>query len=89
VGNFSSSALDAERVLEAIYKSGGKAMAEHCERGRTGKVGPGNEEGIRPDRYPRQQRGYVIGALTDITAADFHRHFDFNVLGLLLGPVLN
>ena len=79
--NFSSSALDAERVLEAICKSGGKAMTEHCERGRTGKVGRGNEEGIRPDQHPRQQRGYVIVALT-VTAADFHRHFDFNVLGL-------
>ena len=57
--NYSASKEAADKVVAAITGKGGKAVAVHWQshRGRQGEIGGGRDrQGVRPDRYPRQQR---------------------------------
>jgi 3-oxoacyl-[acyl-carrier protein] reductase len=88
VVNYASSKDGAEAVVEAIVKAGGKAVAV---KGDVSK--PADAEAIvetavktygRLDVVVNNSGVYEFKPLADITPEHFHRHFDINVLGLLL-----
>lgn len=88
VVNYASSKAGAETVVSAIIKAGGKAIAV---RGDVSKVA--EAQGIidaavknygRLDILVNNSGVYGFGPIEAITEDDFHRHFNVNVLGLLL-----
>jgi 3-oxoacyl-[acyl-carrier protein] reductase len=88
VVNYASSKAGADAVVAQIVAAGGKAVAVH------GDVSKGADaQGIvdaavaqfgRLDILVNNSGVYGFAPLEDITEADFHRHFNVNVLGLLL-----
>lgn len=88
VVNYASSKAGAETVVGAIIKAGGKAIAV---RGDVSKAA--EAQGIidaavknygRLDILVNNSGVYGFGPIEAITEDDFHRHFNVNVLGLLL-----
>lgn len=88
VVNFASSESTAAAVVDAIIKAGGKAVAV---RGDVSKVADAN--GIidaavshfgRIDILVNNSGVYELAPLEGVTEEHFHRHFNINVLGLLL-----
>jgi 3-oxoacyl-[acyl-carrier protein] reductase len=88
VVNYASSKAGADAVVAEIAAAGGKAVAVH------GDVSKGADaQGIvdaavaqfgRLDILVNNSGVYGFAPLEDITEADFHKHFNVNVLGLLL-----
>ncbi|HEX2859610.1 MAG TPA: glucose 1-dehydrogenase [Alphaproteobacteria bacterium] len=88
VVNYASSKEGAAKVVAAIEKAGGKAVAVQ------GDVSNGKDaKGIidaaikaygRLDVLVNNSGVYEFGAVEDITEKSFHRQFDINVLGTLL-----
>ena len=86
--NYSTSKEAADRVVAAITAKGGKAVAVH------GNLSDGNEvkkvvaETVKAfgaiDILVNNAGIYEFADLDGITAEHFHKHFDLNVLGLLL-----
>jgi 3-oxoacyl-[acyl-carrier protein] reductase len=88
VVNYASSSESANRVVDDIVSAGGKAVAL------AGSVT--NEDDVkrlftevgrlfgRVDVLVNNAGVYALAPLETLSAADFHRHFDTNVLGLLL-----
>jgi 3-oxoacyl-[acyl-carrier protein] reductase len=88
VVNYASSKTGAEKVVAAITKAGGKAIAVGGDVSK-----PAEAEGIieaaiktygKLDILVNNSGVYEFGALEAITEEHFHRQFNVNVLGLLL-----
>ena len=88
VVNYASSKEGAEKVVSAIKSKGGKAIAVQCSVSNAADVtklfAETKKEFGRLDVLVNNAGVYEFGALEAITEESFHRHFNTNVLGLLL-----
>jgi 3-oxoacyl-[acyl-carrier protein] reductase len=88
VVNYASSKAGADAVVAAITKAGGKAVAVAGDVSKRADAQAIIAAAIthygRLDILVNNSGVYNFTPLEDITEADFHRHFDINVLGLLL-----
>ena len=88
VVNYASSREDADRVVGAIARAGGRAIAVQADLARPADVDRLFAETERAfgrlDVLVNNAGVYAFTALEDITPEHFHKHFDLNVLGLLL-----
>ena len=86
--NYASNKADAERVVSEIIKAGGKAVAIQADVAKRpdverlfvetkAKLG-------KPNILVNNAGVYRFGPLESLTEQDFHRHFDTNVLGVVL-----
>ena len=88
VVNYSSSKDGADRVVDSIVRAGGKAIAigasvsNEAEMARLSEAV--REAFGRVDVLVNNAGVYAMGPTEGFSAADFHRQFDTNVLGLLL-----
>jgi 3-oxoacyl-[acyl-carrier protein] reductase len=86
--NYSASKEAADRVVAAITGKGGKAVAVHGNLTDSGNVKTVVAETVKAfgaiDILVNNAGVYDFAPLDGITAEHFHRHFDLNVLGLLL-----
>src|SRR6476659_8486791 len=76
VVNYASSKKDADKVVDEITKGGGKAVAV---KGRVAKKAYG-----KIDILVNNAGVYEFLPLEEASEQHFHRHFDTNVLGMLL-----
>jgi 3-oxoacyl-[acyl-carrier protein] reductase len=88
VVNYSSSKEGADRVVDEITKGGGKAIAVHANVAKKADIenlfaATGRAFG-KVDILVNNAGVYAFAPLEEITDEQFHRHFDVNVLGLLL-----
>jgi 3-oxoacyl-[acyl-carrier protein] reductase len=88
VVNYSSSRAGAEKVVGEIERAGGKAIAIGASVSREAEVATLFEQVKqdfgRVDVLVNNAGIYAIAPLEGLTVSEFHRHFDTNVLGLLL-----
>jgi 3-oxoacyl-[acyl-carrier protein] reductase len=88
VVNYSSSKEGADRVVGEINGSGGKAIAVQANVSRPAEVqrllADVKKAFGRLDILVNNAGIYEFAALETITPEHFHKHFDLNVLGLLL-----
>jgi 3-oxoacyl-[acyl-carrier protein] reductase len=86
--NYSTSRQAADRVVAAITSQGGKAIAVHGNLTDADDVKTVVAETVEAfgaiDILVNNAGLYEFAPLDDITAEHFHKHFDLNVLGLLL-----
>src|ERR1700729_3881594 len=86
--NYSASKQAAERVVAAITEKGGKAVAVHGNLTEASHVKSVVSETVKAfgpiDILVNNAGLYEFAPLDGITAEHFHKHFDLNVLGLLL-----
>jgi 3-oxoacyl-[acyl-carrier protein] reductase len=86
--NYASNKADAERVVGEITKAGGKAVAIQADVAKRADVErlfkETNEKLGRPNILVNNAGVYKFGPLESLTDEDFHRHFDTNVLGVIL-----
>ena len=86
--NYASNKADAERVVGEITKAGGKAVAIQADVAKRADVErlfkETNEKLGRPHILVNNAGVYKFGPLESLTDEDFHRHFDTNVLGVIL-----
>lgn len=86
--NYSTSRQAADRVVAAITSRGGKAIAVHGNLTDADEVKTVVAETVEAfgviDILVNNAGLYEFAPLDDITAEHFHKHFDLNVLGLLL-----
>jgi len=86
--NYSTSRQAADRVVAAITSQGGKAIAVHGNLTDADEVKTVVAETVEAfgviDILVNNAGLYELAPLDDITAEHFHKHFDLNVLGLLL-----
>src|SRR5258708_24046469 len=86
--NYSSSKQAADRVVAAIVGKGGKAVAVHGNLADAKDVKGVVAETVKAfgaiDILVNNAGVYEFAPLEAITPEHFHRHFDLNVLGLLL-----
>jgi 3-oxoacyl-[acyl-carrier protein] reductase len=88
VVNYASSKSGAEKVVADIGAAGGKAVAVRGDVSKSvdaqGLVDAAIKQFGKLDILVNNSGVYGFAPLESITAEDFHRHFDINVLGLLL-----
>ena len=88
VVNYASSREDADRVVAEIARAGGRAIAIQADLGKPADVDRLFAETAkafgRLDILVNNAGIYEFRALEDITPEHFHKHFDVNVLGVLL-----
>lgn len=88
VVNYASSKAGAEGVVAEIAKAGGKAVAVRGDVSKAPEAQALVDEAVRRfgrlDVLVNNSGVYAFAPLEAITVEDFHRHFDVNVLGLLL-----
>jgi 3-oxoacyl-[acyl-carrier protein] reductase len=88
VVNYASSKDGADRVVADIEAKGGKAIAVHGDVAKAADVKKIFAETKRAfgrlDILVNNAGVYNLLPLEDVTEEDFHRHFNINVLGLLL-----
>src|SRR5262249_56308056 len=88
VVNYSSSKEGADRVVSEINGSGGKAVAIQANVSRPADVqrlfADTKKAFGRLDILVNNAGIYEFAALEEITPEHFHKHFDLNVLALLL-----
>ena len=88
VVNYASSREGADRVVKAIIEGGGKAVAVQANVDKAADVErlfAETEKALGPANILVNNAGvYEFGPLDGITEESFHRHFNINVLGLLL-----
>jgi len=88
VVNYASSKAGAERVVAAIIGRGGRAVAVQADVARKADIQRLFAETRaafgRLDVLVNNAGVYEFAPLEDVTAEQFHRLFDLNVLGLLL-----
>lgn len=88
VVNYSSSKEGADRVVDSIAEGGGKAVAIQANVARKSEVealfAAAQKAFGRLDILVNNAGVYEFSPLEEITEEQFHRHFDVNVLGLLL-----
>ena len=86
--NYSASKEGADRVVAAITGKGGKAIAVHGNLTVPGDIKKVVAETVKAlgaiDILVNNAGVYEFAPLDGITSEHFHRHFDLNVLGLLL-----
>ncbi|GAH46931.1 unnamed protein product, partial [marine sediment metagenome] len=86
--NYSSSKQAADRVVAAIVAKGGKAVAVHGNLADARDVKNVVAETVKAlgaiDILVNNAGVYEFAPLEAITPEHFHKHFDLNVLGLLL-----
>ena len=86
--NYSSSKEGADKVVAAITGKGGKAVAVHGNLTEASHVKKVVADTVKTfgaiDILVNNAGIYDFAPLDGITAEHFHRHFDLNVLGLLL-----
>jgi 3-oxoacyl-[acyl-carrier protein] reductase len=86
--NYSSAKADADRVVDRISKQGGKAIAIQAnvaKRTEVAKLFAATVKAFGKVSILVNNAGvYAFAPLEEITEEQFHRHFDVNVLGLLL-----
>ena len=88
VVNYSSAKSDADKVVDEITKKGGKAVAVQgnvAKREDVDRLFAATEKAFgKIDVLVNNAGVYEFLPLEDVTEPHFHRHFDTNVLGLLL-----
>jgi 3-oxoacyl-[acyl-carrier protein] reductase len=88
VVNYASSKAGADEVVAAISAAGGKAVAVGGDVSKAadakGIVDAAVETYGRLDILVNNSGVYEMAPIEDITEAHFHKHFNVNVLGLLL-----
>jgi len=88
VVNYASSKAGADEVVAAITAAGGKAIAVGGDVSKAadakGIIDSAVETYGRLDILVNNSGVYEFAAIEDITEAHFHKHFNVNVLGLLL-----
>jgi 3-oxoacyl-[acyl-carrier protein] reductase len=87
VVNYASSKDGADRIVAEIKAKGGKALAVQGNVAKAADVGIFAETKRafgRLDVLVNNAGVYNLQPLEEITEEDFHRHFNINVLGLLL-----
>ena len=88
VVNYSASKDAADRLVAEITAQGGKAVAIHGDLTNADQVQSLVAETVKAfgaiDILVNNAGLYEFSPLETITAAHFHKHFDLNVLGLLL-----
>ncbi len=88
VVNYASSKGDAERVVSEITGKGGRAVAVQADLGRPSDIERLFAETARAfgrlDILVNNAGVYEWLPLEQVTEKHFHRHFDLNVLGVLL-----
>src|SRR5438128_4967596 len=88
VVNYSSSKQDAERVVAEISARGGKAIAVQGDVSKPAHIERLFSEAKRSfgrlDILVNNAGVYELLPLEEVTEDLFHKHFDLNVLGLLL-----
>jgi 3-oxoacyl-[acyl-carrier protein] reductase len=86
--NYSASKQAAERVVAGITGRGGKAIAVHGNLTDAKEIKSAVAETVKAlgpiDILVNNAGLYEFAPLDGITAEHFHKHFDLNVLGLLL-----
>ena len=82
VVNYASSKEGADRVVDEIAKRGGKAIAVKAEI--EGLFSAARKAFGKIDILVNNAGVYDWSPLEEITEEQFHKHFDINVLGLLL-----
>ena len=86
--NYASSRDGADRVVADIERSGGTAVAVRADVAKSEEVARLFAETERAfgrlDILVNNAGVYEFAAIEDVTEAHFHKHFDVNVLGLLL-----
>jgi 3-oxoacyl-[acyl-carrier protein] reductase len=88
VVNYASSKEGADRAVDEITKRGGKAIAVQANVAKKADVErlfSATEKALgKIDILVNNAGIYEFAALEEITEQQFHKHFDVNVLGLLL-----
>jgi 3-oxoacyl-[acyl-carrier protein] reductase len=88
VVNYASSKADAESVVGVIAKAGGKAVAVQGDVSKSSEAQAIIDAAVtqfgRLDILVNNSGVYGFSPIESITEEDFHRHFNTNVLGLLL-----
>jgi len=88
VVNYASSKSGADAVVERITNAGGKAIAVKADVSKADEaqalIDAAVKEFGRLDVLVNNSGVYEFAPLEAITPEHFHRHFDINVLGLLL-----
>jgi len=88
VVNYSSSKEGADRVVDEITKRGGKAIAVQANVAKKAEVehlfSSAKKAFGKIDILVNNAGVYEFSPLEEITEEQFHKHFDVNVLGLLL-----
>src|SRR2546422_9632494 len=88
VVNYASSKEGADRVVDEITKRRGKAIAVQANVARKGEVerlfSATKKAFGKIDILVNNAGVYEFAPLEEITEQHFHKHFDVNVLGLLL-----
>ena len=88
VVNYASSKADADKVVDEIAKKGGKAIAVQgnvAKKQEVEKLFATAEKAFgKIDILVNNAGVYEFVPLEDVTEQQFHRHFDTNVLGMLL-----
>jgi len=88
VVNYASSKSDADKVVDQIAKSGGKAIAIQAsvsKKAEVEKLFSTAEKALgKIDILVNNAGVYEFVPVEDVTEQQFHRHFDTNVLGIIL-----
>lgn len=88
VVNYSSSKADADKVVAEIKGQGGKAIAVRANMAKQSEIQQLFAETIKAfgkvDILVNNAGVYGFIPLEEVTAEEFHRMFDINVLGLLI-----
>jgi 3-oxoacyl-[acyl-carrier protein] reductase len=88
VVNYSSSKAGADTVVAGILESGGEAVAVRGDISQSadaqGVIDAAIEHFGRLDILVNNSGVYGFAPIENVTEEDFHRHFNTNVLGLLL-----
>jgi 3-oxoacyl-[acyl-carrier protein] reductase len=88
VVNYSSAKDGADRVVDEISKGGGKAIAVQANVAKKAEVeqlfAAAKKAFGKVDILVNNAGIYAFSSLEEITEEQFHKHFDVNVLGLLL-----
>jgi 3-oxoacyl-[acyl-carrier protein] reductase len=88
VVNYASSKSDADKVVDEIAKGGGKAIAVQgnvAKKADVEKLFAAAEKALaKIDILVNNAGVYEFLPLEEVTEQHFHRHFDTNVLGMLL-----
>src|SRR3954451_21669577 len=88
VVNYASSKAGADKVVDQIKMSGGKAIAVQADLSKPGEIGKlfsaTKKEFDKLDILVNNAGVYEFQPLENVTPEYFHKMFDLNVLGLLL-----
>ena len=86
--NYASSKADADKVVDAIVRKGGKAVAIQANVGKSADVkrlfAETKAKLGAPSILVNNAGVFTFGPLEAVTEEDFHRQFDTNVLGTIL-----